>query len=165
MAEGTGCFLTQALDRDPIARTSVRSIMTTENLACFALDHKCAPSSWTAYFAWDGIDQLTILTDPYSRHGQRLAAGTLVAGCVWKRVAEWGEPICGLQFIGRLLTRTQDELARIYAGRFSGYARWRDSGGTTASRFFAVKLEWIKVIDECSRGEEVFREFGRRPDE
>lgn len=155
MPEFLACW--QVSRGDPLERAyeRVRAILLGEGIGAFSVFSGGRPLIWTAYFAIEMPDRISILTSPRSEHGAALAPGSPISMCAFRRPRFWGEPICGLQAFGVVQEIGGIAAESAYCTRFPEYADWRSAGGITESRFYSIRLESIKLIDEEHFGEEI----------
>ena len=122
----------------------------------------------TAYFCYTPELVLYFLSDPDSRHGRNLERSPSLAMTIFKSAQEWGGQDRGLQLFGtcrRTLGRGANEAERVYAARFSPYARWM-KGMSPAERrqaallrsyaFYRFLPSRIKILDEREFGGAIF---------
>lgn len=134
----------------------VRAILLAEGVGAFSVLSGGRPLIWTAYFAIEMPNRISTLTSPRSEHGTAIVPGSPISMCAFRRPCLWGEPICGLQAFGVVQEIGGIAAESAYCTRFPEYAEWRSAGGITESRFYSIKLESIKLIDEEHFGEEIY---------
>ena len=122
----------------------------------------------TAYFCYTPELVLYFLSDPDSRHGRNLERSPSLAMTIFKSAQEWGGQDRGLQLFGtcrRTRGRGANEAERVYAARFSPYAKWM-KGMSPAGRqqaallrsyaFYRFLPSRIKILDEREFGGAIF---------
>ena len=122
----------------------------------------------TAYFCYTPELVLYFLSDPESRHCRNLARDPSLAMTIFKSAQEWGGQDRGLQLFGtcrRTRGRGANEAERVYAARFSPYAKWM-KGMSPAGRqqaallrsyaFYRFLPSRIKILDEREFGGAIF---------
>src|SRR2546426_5656496 len=100
------------------------------------------PPTTPAYFCFTSELVLYFLSDPESRHCRNLARNPSLAMTIFKSAQEWGDQDRGLQLFGtcrRTRGREAKEAVRVYAARFSPYAKWM-KGMSPAERRHAAHL-------------------------
>ena len=109
------------------------------------------PHAAALFYAVDDELRLYVLTDPATRHGRAMLAGSDVAGTVQSDQQQWQE-IQGLQFRGRCRQLVGEERAHaweIYAARFpfvgQGDAVLARELAKTA--MWCIEPVWMRLID------------------
>ena len=132
----------------------------------------------TAYFCHTSDLELYFLSDPSSQHCRNLERSPSLAMTVFRSAQEWGGYDRGIQLFGtcrRTHGRGAREAERVYAARFSPYAKWMKGRGPAERRqaallrsyaFFRFLPSRIKILDEREFGGAIFvtAAVSRRPD-
>jgi len=115
-----------------------------------------------AHYAYNNLLELYILTQPSTQHTKNIDLNPSVAAAIWNATATPGENLRGLQLFGvceRVQKLELNNALRQYSQRFKSFREVIKhptdfAKGITDSRFFVIKVEWLKLIDEPR--------FGRR---
>jgi uncharacterized protein YhbP (UPF0306 family) len=141
---------------------SIQSILK-QNLLCSlaSINSDSSPHINTAYFSILNNWSLIILTQPTTIHGKNLRSNDRVALSIFDSTQPWGEPHCGLQLDGTCKLVSDEGSAAAfssYSRRFPQFLKLcstvTEMLSTLESRFYVVKIERVKLIDEVAYGEE-----------
>jgi uncharacterized protein len=119
------------------------------------------PWAATVFFASDADLTLYFVTDPRTRHGRDLAAGSLVAGAVQPDVHAWG-CVLGVQLEGRaevVAEAAREAALACYLGKFPDVQRLFDAPRNDGERligqrlrktaFWALRPGYLRLIDNA----------------
>ena len=141
---------------------SIQRILEQNFLCSLAtVNADSSPHINTAYFSILNNSSLIILTQPTTVHGRNLRSNNRVALSIFDSSQPWGEPHRGLQLDG-ICELVSDQNG---AAAFGSYSRRHpqflklcstvtEMLCTLKSRFYVVKIERVKLIDEAEYGEE-----------
>jgi uncharacterized protein YhbP (UPF0306 family) len=118
----------------------------------------------TVYFSFNKNLELFFLSDPRTQHCRNILKNSWVSIAVSDSRQVWQEPKQGLQLFGTCrMTRGTSKIRAEYnyIKRFIGYRDWikiltEKERRAFTSKFFIIKVEWLKIFDEPTFGEEVY---------
>jgi uncharacterized protein YhbP (UPF0306 family) len=139
--------------------TTLLAKQATVTLATTGADGR--PWAATVFFAHDAGLTLYFVTDPRTRHGRDLAAGSLVAGAVQPDVHTWDD-VLGIQLEGRAeVVEGEARAAALacYLAKFPDVQRLFDAPRNDGERmigerlrktaFWALRPACIRLIDNA----------------
>jgi len=141
---------------------SINKILDANSLCTLAtVDSKGNPHANTAYFAVDSYLNIYLLTQPSTQHGKNIERNHQVAITIFESNQPWGKPHRGLQLGGickKVGQKEQGAVFHIYSTKHPELLNLVKTSSDMAkeleSRFYGIKVTWLKLIDEAKYGME-----------
>lgn len=141
-------------------KTSIRDIISSNQLLSMATADGEDPHINTAFYAFDEELNFYILTPPDTRHGQNLEENHSVAVDIHDSNQEWTDDKQGVQMFGKAERMENPSRALdLYIERFpklEEFASTAEELEDLDSRFYRIEIEKIKVFDEPRFGSETW---------
>lgn len=147
----------------PLRRSLLRILKETELCSVATVTRGGQAHISHLYFCWSPDLEFYFLSDPRSRHCRNLITNSAMAPTVYSTRQPWDRPGRGAQLWGRCIQAAGKKVTqaeRVYARRFTGYARYRATASAGSERFQYRFYRFIprtaKVLDEREFGGGVF---------
>lgn len=153
---------------EPVVEQSIQAILREVGLLTLAtVGSDAAAHVNTCYFAKDTDEWwLYLLTPPQSQHARNLELDPICAVNVFSTAHSVGDPISGLQMKGIASRVGGADAERAYGEYVRKHPKFREFASSYqvveanfSSRFYKVKLQSGKVIDERLLGAEEYVKF------